>query len=247
MKRYWNGFWMCQSMFCAIPCPCKIWDEKARPLMLLFLPVIGLEMGLLWAALGGICRWLSLPQLVTGLVLCAFPYLVSGFLHLDGFMDTVDAVGSCRSLEQRREILKDSHVGSFAAIGCCLLMMATFAFCTSAEADASILIFIPVVSRCCSALAVTILRPMNSSQYSGSFREGIRKSHPAILLAMLTAAFALAWLLCGYMTLVLLGELIGYALALRKGYASLDGMNGDISGFALTLSELTGLAIWAVL
>ena len=29
MKQYFNAFFMCQSMFCAIPCPMKIWDEKA--------------------------------------------------------------------------------------------------------------------------------------------------------------------------------------------------------------------------
>ena len=50
MKRYLHAFGMCQSMFCAIPSPYQGWDEDARPLMLLFLPLVGLEMG--WV-LGG--------------------------------------------------------------------------------------------------------------------------------------------------------------------------------------------------
>ena len=29
MKSFFHAFFMCQSMFCAIPCPCKIWDEDA--------------------------------------------------------------------------------------------------------------------------------------------------------------------------------------------------------------------------
>ena len=47
MKTYLNAFFMCQSMFCAIPAP-QIWDEKAKDKMLLFLPVVGLELGVIW-------------------------------------------------------------------------------------------------------------------------------------------------------------------------------------------------------
>ena len=43
-------------------------------------------------------------------------------------MDVTDAVKSWRDLEKRRAILKDSHVGSFAVIGLCLLMLSQFAF-----------------------------------------------------------------------------------------------------------------------
>ena len=51
MKSYFHAFAMCQSMFCAIPFPGNLWDEKARDKMLLFLPLVGLEMGAIWAAL----------------------------------------------------------------------------------------------------------------------------------------------------------------------------------------------------
>mgnify|MGYP003392776405 FL=1 len=55
--------------------------------------------------------------------MAVYPYLVTGFLHLDGFMDVTDAVKSWRDLERRREILKDSHVGSFAVINLVLLVV----------------------------------------------------------------------------------------------------------------------------
>lgn len=143
-------------------------DEKAKDKMLLFLPVVGLEIGALWAILAWLCKLLNLPALVAGVILCAYPYMVTGFLHLDGFMDVTDAVKSCRDLQRRREILKDSHVGSFAVIGVVLLMIAQFALLSSGPTDANflILIFIPAVSRCCSALAVTGLKPISTSQYA---------------------------------------------------------------------------------
>ena len=72
MKTYFHAFAMCQSMFCAIPFPGNLWDEKARDKMLLFLPVVGLEMGILWAALAWLCSLLNLSVLLRGLVLASF-------------------------------------------------------------------------------------------------------------------------------------------------------------------------------
>ena len=242
MKTYLHAFFMCQSMFCAIPAP-QVWDEKARDKMLLFLPVVGLELGLLWWGLSYICR--MLPPLMAALILSVYPYFATGFLHLDGFMDVTDALRSYRSLERRREILKDSHVGSFAVIGIVVLILSQFVcFASMPEAvDHRVFIFIPAVSRCCSALAVTALRPMSTSQYAAQEKP---KSHVAVLLAMLAVFLLGGFLLCGRQAAALLGVLIGYGFALRRGVKSLEGMNGDIAGYALSIGELCGAAVIAL-
>ena len=244
MKILLHAFAMCQSMFCAIPAP-QVWDEKAKDKMLLFLPIVGLEIGLIWAGLAWFCRLLNLPTMMTALVLSAYPYIATGFLHLDGYMDVTDAVKSWRDLERRREILKDSHVGSFAVIGIVLLVIAQFAVFASAPADADcrILIFIPAVSRCCSALAVTCLKPMSTSQYAHRRKP---KSHMVMLTIMLAIFMTAGFLLCGRYGFALIGCLAGYGLALRHAYRSLEGMNGDISGFSLTISELCAAAVYAL-
>ena len=246
MKTYFHAFAMCQSMFCSIPFPGNIWDEKARDKMLLFLPVVGLEIGAIWAFLAWLCKVLNLPVLVKGLLLSVYPYLVTGFIHLDGYMDVTDAVKSYRSLERRREILKDSHVGAFAVIGIILLLLAQFAFMASVKdkADFRILLFVPAVSRCCSALAVTALKPMNTSQYADQKKP---KSHIVILISM-TALFVTAgFLCCGHYGFVLVGCLVGYSIALWKAYRSLEGMNGDISGYSLSIAELCAAAVYALI
>ena len=236
MKTYLNAFLMCQSMFCAIPAP-QVWDERARDKMLLFLPVVGLELGLIWAGLGWLCRFLGLPELVTALVLTVWPWLSTGFLHLDGFMDVTDAVKSCRSPERRREILKDPHVGSFAVIGLALLVLAQFVFFASVgrETPLWVLVFVPAVSRCCSALAVTVLPAMSTSQYAEQKKP---REHVAVLTAILLIFLTMAVFLCGKYAAVLVAVLAGYGLTLRRGYRSLGGMNGDIAGAALTMGEL---------
>ena len=245
MKKYLHAFVMCQSMFCAIPAP-QAWDEKAKDKMLLFLPVVGLEIGLIWAAIAWACNRLNLPVMVTALILAAYPYIVTGFLHLDGFMDVTDAVKSWRDLERRREILKDSHVGSFAVIGIVLLVLAQFALFASVPAEANflILIFIPAVSRCCSALAVTGLKPMSTSQYADQKKP---KSHIVVLSVMLCIFLAAGFLLCGKYGFALAGCLVGYGLALLRAYRSLGGMNGDVSGYCLTIGELCAVAVYALI
>ena len=246
MKRFYHAFFMCQSMFCAIPCPCRVWDEDARPLMLPMLPLVGLEIGALWWLFGWLTGLLGLPMPIRALILALWPYLATGFLHLDGFMDVMDAVKSCRDLARRREILKDSHVGSFAVIGLCMLMLAQFAVFASisAEKNCGILLLIPAVSRCGSALAVTALPSMSTSQYA------VQKKPAAHLVAvsgMLCLLLLLGFLLWGRMGYALIGCMAGYGLALRHGYRNLEGMNGDIAGYALTISELCGAAVFALL
>ena len=109
------AFFMCLGMFTSIPCPYRPWDEDARDWMLVTLPLVGLVIGLLWLLFGWIGTRL-LPGM-SGAVLAALPWLLTGFIHLDGYMDTCDAMLSWRPLEKRLEILKDSHTGAYAVVG----------------------------------------------------------------------------------------------------------------------------------
>ena len=242
MLLWLKALGMCQSMFCAIPCFWHGWDERARGKMLLCLPFVGLEIGLLWWGAGILSRFLS--PLLGAAVLAFFPWIATGALHLDGFLDVVDAVRSCRNLERRREILKDSHVGAFAVIGCMLLGISQYAACASlGSAPLGLLVWIPAVSRCCSVLAVNGLAPMQTSQYAGQTHKPGDLVFPAAALLLLLGSCAALYRLWA---LVLLGELTVYALVLRRSYRALGGMNGDISGYCLTLSELAACAAMAV-
>ena len=65
------------------------------------------------------------------------------------------------------------------------------------------------------------------------------------LTIMLCIFLAAGFLLCGKYGFALDGCLVGFGLALLRGYKSLDGMNGDISGYALTIGELCAVAVFA--
>ena len=51
-------------------------------------------------------------------ILLLISVFVTGGIHLDGLLDTADAMSSYQERERRLEILKDSHAGAFAVITC---------------------------------------------------------------------------------------------------------------------------------
>ena len=249
MKKAFRAFSMCFTMFTILPCPYSLWDDAARPLMTLFLPVVGAFVGGLWTLAAFAVRLLSLPALIGGAILCAFPFLITGGIHFDGFLDVTDAVKSCRDLEERRRILKDPHVGSFAVLAAALLFIAQFALFSAAKADANLfsLLLIAVVSRAVAALCVSVLRPMQTSEYAGVYRQNIRKSHIAILSGVLICAVALGFVFLGKYGFVSIAVLVGYGLCLLRAFRSLNGMSGDVSGYAMTVAELCGIAVFALI
>jgi len=242
MVTWWYAFWMCWGMFCAIPCPVKIWDEKARPRMLSCFPLLGLVVGGLWS----LCALLPAGA-VRAFLLTAAPFLLTGCIHLDGFMDCCDAIFSRRDLEKRQQILKDSHVGSFAVIGMVLLALCAFALWReSAVLPLVPLAMLPVAVRSAAAVAVTCMKPMGHSQYAGVFDQKERWNTlclPVVCLIM-SCAVSLVW---GWQGIAPAAGAVGYGLAVRYASRQLGGISGDVSGFALTLGELCGAAALALL
>ncbi|MCQ4636675.1 adenosylcobinamide-GDP ribazoletransferase [Anaerovorax odorimutans] len=262
-----TGFFMAWGNFCAIPCPCKKWDEDARKHMLVMFPVIGLMMGLLWYGLFIVLQASHIAHPLAAALLTAYPFLVSGFIHLDGFMDCNDAILSRRPLEERRRILKDSHVGAFAVITAILLFLVFFAAIWSAlEREAPwvmvSLIAIPVLSRAASARAVLAHEPLSTSQYEKTFDSEKNKGAKwivtmiwiaaALLLiaggSALGADAGLRWT-ASLRTFAVLAavELAASVISSAYGRKQLGGMSGDIAGFILVWSELAAVVSLAVI
>lgn len=238
MKKLWQSFCMAWGMFCVIPAPHEPWDESARSWMIVWLPVIGLALGACWFFLALLSEGVMLAAWMTVL-----PFLFTGFLHLDGYMDCCDAILSRRDLQTRQKILKDSHVGAFAVIGAAVLFLLQFAaFCDLALLAArGVLLLLPVVSRSVCALAVTTLAPMGTSQYAGAFFDEKKLPQLLILAAELVLSLTAGFVFFGKGVICLAVTGVCAAIFALLGKKQLGGMSGDISGFALTLGELCGI------
>lgn len=239
-----KAFFMCLGMFSAIPCPYRPWDEDARGLMTACLPLVGAIIGALWYVLSMLGRAI-LPDALSAALVAALPFLLTGFMHLDGFMDSADALLSWRPLEQRQKILKDVHCGSFSVVAIVLLAIGMFAAASDASVkDLRPLILIPAASRCLSAYCVTALRPIGHSEYAAFSRS---MSTPLAAIAMLLVTVAAGWLwLGGTAVLSIAAVVIGYAAAMTWAVRTMKGVSGDLAGYSLCIGELCGLIALAV-
>lgn len=235
MTRIVRAFCMALSTFTALPCPYRPWNEDDRGLMLACLPAVGAVVGGLWLALAWLARrWLPATSAA---IVAALPWLLTGFIHLDGYMDAADALLSWRPLEKRLEILKDAHAGAFAVIAMALL--ALFSYDAAARlGDLRALLLVPVVSRCGSTLCVLTLKPLGHSQYAQT-RGGAALRWAVGILWIASILAGTLWL--GRAALALLVETVAYALAMLWAYRTLKGVSGDTAGFALSVAECAAL------
>lgn len=251
MKKLWKAFWMSFSMFCAIPTPFShVWEESVRSLMLVMFPFVGAIIGGIWALGGILLTRIGCPLFLKAALLTLLPYWLTGGIHLDGYMDCCDAIFSRRPLEKRREILKDSHVGSFAVTHLAMLFLIGFAAFASCEGEKNyaVLILICMASRAASAIGVSTLRPMNHSEYAGNFQEGIQKGNVIALFVILLLSMGLGFWLFGWNGfLPVFAAVLGYAVFTGIAFKDLDGFSGDVTGFGHTLGELCGILVFALL
>lgn len=245
MKKLLKAFCMSFSMFCAIPTPFShVWEDSVRSLMLVVFPFVGTIIGGIWALTAFLLDKINCPQMFAAAILALTPYLLTGGIHLDGYMDCCDAIFSRRPLEKKREILKDSHVGSFAVIALATLFMFSFAAFASRNGEAWMLILICTISRACSAIGVSTLRPMGHSEYAGNFQKGISQANIIALCAILIITVAIAsylFSLDGF--IISVATILGYVFATAYAFKNLDGFSGDVTGFGHTIAELCGVIV----
>ncbi len=87
-----------------------------------YYPLVGMAIGLAVALVGALAGWV-IPSLPAAAVVLIIWVWLTGGLHLDGWMDSADALLSYRSRERMLEIMKDSRVGAMGVLACVLLLL----------------------------------------------------------------------------------------------------------------------------
>ena len=111
------------SIYSKIPVPQFEWKEEDMEYMMCFFPWIGGVIGMFFFGWAVLCEKFAVGNVCYALIGAAIPLMISGGFHVDGYMDTMDAFHSYQSREKKLEILKDSHIGAFAAIMLALYYM----------------------------------------------------------------------------------------------------------------------------
>jgi len=213
-----------------------------------FYPFVG-------ALLGGLllgADWLLgqvFPPLLRSTLVLALWVLLTGALHLDGFLDACDGLLGGFTPERRLEIMRDERVGAYALSGGILLLLIQVSALSALDgARPAALLLAPVLGRWGISLAL-IAFPY--ARPTGLGRE--IKDNASLAQALLAAAFALiailaaSWLYDAWASLAaLVAALLTFLGAMRFTLKRLPGLTGDIYGASCLLIETAVLLAFAV-
>lgn len=245
MKTFYKAINMTLSMFTVIPLPKYEWDDKAAKHIMKLYPFIGLIIGLIWYLSFFILNKIKVPIMLMSALLLTVPYILTGFLHLDGFMDVSDALLSRRDRETKLRILKDSTVGAFSVISVVLLLLVEFSgmfTLLNKNLDMKILILITIASRAINGYFIVSQDMIGQSSLAKFFKKGTGNIDKIVLLGtyFLIALLSFFTLGVAYFIAILLMGVVAFIL-LFKVKKELGGINGDVAGYILVLMEFTGI------
>ena len=100
MKSLWNSFKIAFAMFSKIPMPQADWSEENMRYMLCFFPFVGAAVGVVMLGVEWLCRYFGMSNGFIAVALVLVPVIVTGGIHVDGLLDTSDALSSWRDREK---------------------------------------------------------------------------------------------------------------------------------------------------
>lgn len=244
--RLIRSFLIAFSTYSRIPVPQVEWTEENRRYAMCFFPLVGAALGLIlwgWLALSAA---MQTDVLIRGAVAALLPLLVTGGIHMDGYMDTTDALASWAPQEKRLEILKDSHTGAFAVMGCAgylLLSAALFGEAVTSAGPQLACVF--VFSRALSALALNLFRSARPEGMLDDFSRVTQKRLTVISAAIYGAACVAVWGLTGGWLALLCPVTAGICFWYYRhmAYKQFGGVTGDLAGWFLQVTELALTAV----
>lgn len=230
-----NSFLIVLSFISIIPAHVPSWTAENLRYFCVMLPVVGVIFGGLWAVFWHILSWPGLSAILRGFVMMILTLALTGGLHLDGLMDTSDAIFSHRDKETRLKILSDTHAGSFAVMSCVIILTAkTLLFSELFTLNASYftLITIPIYSRLGMAIILNNLPFAKSNGLavilgsSRNKRDNIFLLMMFILLSVLSVKIIPAMMiLCVIIHVIICVKIFG-------------GITGDLLGAFVEASEV---------
>ena len=231
-------------MYSKIPMPQVEWNKENMKYALCFFPVIGVIIGGLSWIVGGFLLDGDCGKILFAVIMTLLPVVITGGIHLDGFMDTVDAISAYGDREKRLAILKDSHAGAFSLLYLCCYFLACLGFWSEVSKDMlPVLAGGYVLSRALSGFSVVSFKAARDSGLAKTFQEGANRLSTRIVMIFFILA-AVLWIVANSVviggTVVLMAGLIFiyYRLMAMKQFG---GITGDLAGYFLQLCELAML------
>ena len=210
-----------------------------------YFPVVGLIIGLILAGLNWLLG-LVLPSAVVSALLLVSLAVITGLMHLDGFVDTCDGIAGHKTVEDRWRVMHDSRAGAFGIVGVVLLLLVKYVSLNSIPASLMMvtLIFMPVVSRWAMVYAIFVYAYARPSGLGKAFKQGTGWKG-FVLATLITVAVAVALIplfqLAGLLLIVSVWMItVVMATYLKRKFF---GLTGDTYGAVNEVAEVSVLIL----
>ncbi len=237
-----KSFFIAVSIYSKIPVPGSTWKEDDMKYVFCFFPWIGALIGgciYFWNYLCGIYH---IGVLCRTAVAMAIPIFITGGFHVDGFMDTMDAIHSYSQKKRKLEILKDSHIGAFAVIMLAAYGLVLFGAFSEIERD----VLLKIV--CCGFFLSRCLCGISAVSFSPAKKDGMlytfaNSSHKKIVKGSLYLQSAVCiglmcfWSFPAGLT-VAVAAVLAFVYYFYRSRKEFGGITGDTAGYFVLLCEV---------
>lgn len=225
----------------------EVTDEDMRASMAWY-PLVGFGLGATgWGIYLACAKIFPDAQLLAAVLVIILLEFFTGALHLDGFMDTCDGLGSNAPRERMLEIMKDSRSGAmgvFGAIAVLLVKVAGLSALTPSQAMPVLLIGW-AAARLIPVLDVTLFPYARAKGTGGLF---IGANAPLTRTLALTSTLCISGLVGNWLGLLFSLGIVSLTLLVQYGISrKLGGLTGDVYGLGIELVEVLALVAGNVL
>jgi adenosylcobinamide-GDP ribazoletransferase len=239
-------FFLALSFYTRLPAP-KNQDYSQLPQASIYLPLVGWVVG----GLTGLSFYLAnlLWAQTTAVILALIAgILLTGAFHEDGFADVCDGFGGGYDKQRILEIMKDSQIGAYGALGLVLLLSLKISLLSTIPAMS--VAFILFAGHSLSRLQPLLLMHQYDYARIHSSKGGAAAYKPSryeLLFASAFAVFPLLLLPLQCSLAIPLMLLVNWRLG-RYFYRHIGGYTGDCLGTSQQIAEivfyLTVSALW---
>ena len=217
-----------------------------------YFPAVGIVVGAAVSAIYVLAGWLW-PQPVAVLLSTIAGIWLTGAFHEDGFADACDGMGGGMTRERVLDIMKDSRIGSYGAIGIGLLLAlkCTVLSCLPSHMVAAAMLAAHPVSRLASTALIWKLDYVKSEGKARPLAQHMSGAEFAIALTTVLAVLAVLYLLGALPWRSIAAGVVAAALVTlwlaRKFVRRIGGYTGDCLGAVQQIAEVAMyLALLAV-
>ncbi|WHY02971.1 adenosylcobinamide-GDP ribazoletransferase [Neobacillus sp. DY30] len=254
MRKLLKGFLINLQFFTAIPVHLELpMDKPHLKSAVQAFPLLGLFQGGLYAGLFYLfLEYTPFSNLTVAFFLWLMSILLTGGIHLDGWIDASDGYFSYKDQQKRLQVMNDPRTGAFGVISVIVLLTSRFLFIYEITVNVHMnsylmIAAIPLISKSIMGLLLLTVKSAKKEGLGALFQNAASPKDLWTYLVYVIGFLAIVIVFDGgfyYISIIFASAIVILLFCRRKAVKWFGGITGDVLGAAV---EGTELLLWMTL